>query len=65
MQIIHQSSKYSAYLLKNQSLVVQSSRKSGGIQMLSDHPQHSEYVEAIKTAIDAEEADALCKALLN
>ena len=33
--------------------------------MLSTHPQFAEYLEAFRTAIDSQEADALCKALLS
>jgi hypothetical protein len=51
--------------MNNSGLIVQSTRKSGGVQMRSDHPQFADYVDAFRTAIDASEADALCKALLN
>ena len=64
MLTIHESSNYAAYLLNNSGLIVESTRKSGGVQMRPDHPQYAEYVDALRTAIDSSEADALCKALL-
>jgi hypothetical protein len=33
--------------------------------MKPDHVQYDAYVEAISTVIDADEADALCRALLS
>ena len=65
MLTLHESANYCAYLMNNSGLIVQSTRKSGGVQMRSDHPQFADYVDAFRTAIDASEADALCKALLN
>jgi hypothetical protein len=46
-------------------LVIESTRKAGGVNLRHDHPQFAEYVDALRTAIDDSEADALCKALLN
>ena len=65
MKTIHQSPRYTAYLHPRAGLIVQSTRKPGGVNMRPDHPQFADYVDAIKTAIDSAEADALCKALLN
>jgi hypothetical protein len=65
MLTLHTSSNYAAYLLNNSGLIVESTRKPGGVQMRPDHPQYAEYVDAFRTAIDAKEADALCRALLN
>ena len=65
MLIIHQSANYAAYLLNSSGLIVESTRKTGGVQMRPDHPQYAEYVDALRTAIDSKEADALCKALIN
>ena len=65
MITIHNSSNYSAHLLNNSGLIIESTRKRGGIQLRPEHPQYSEYVDAIRTAIDSDEADALCRALLN
>ena len=64
MKTLHLN-RYAAYLHPKAGLIVQSIRTSAGIQMRPDHPQFAEYVDAIQTAIDAAEADALCRALLN
>ena len=65
MLTLHTSGNYAAYLMNNSGLIVESTRKPGGVQMRPDHPQYAEYVDAFRTAIDAKEADALCRALLN
>lgn len=65
MKTIHQSARYTAHLHPRAGLIVQSTRKAGGVQMRPDHPQFAAYVDAIKTAFDASEADALCKSLIN
>ena len=65
MITIHQSAKYSAHLLNSSGLIIESTRKYGGVQLRKDHPQYAEYVDAFRTAIDSEEADALCRALIN
>jgi hypothetical protein len=65
MITIHSSSNYSAHLLNSSGLVIESTRKKGGVQLRPEHPQYGEYVDAIRMAIDSEEADALCRALLN
>ena len=65
MMTIHQSANYAAHLMNNSGLIIESTRKSGGVQLRPDHPQYAEYVDAIRTAIDDKEADALCKALLS
>lgn len=64
MLTLHESANYAAYLLNNSGLIIQSTRKAGGVQLRANHPQYAEYVDAFRTAIDAQEADALCKALL-
>lgn len=65
MQTLHTSSHYTAHLHPRAGLIVQSTRKNGGVNMRPDHPQFREYVDALQTAIDAAEADALCRALIN
>lgn len=65
MLTIHQSANYAAHLMNNSGLIIESTRKSGGVQLRPDHPQYADYVDAIRTAIDEKEADALCKALLS
>ena len=65
METLHNSQYYTADLHHKAGLIIQSKRKSGGVRLTSDHPQYTEWVDAIKTAIDSAEADALCKALLS
>lgn len=65
MQTIHTSAHYTAHLHPRAGLIVQSTRKPGGVNLRPDHPQFADYVDALKTAIDTSEADALCKALIN
>jgi hypothetical protein len=62
---LHKSANYAAYLLNSSGLIVESTRKAGGVQLKPEHPQYGEYVDAIRTAIDSDEADALCRALIN
>jgi hypothetical protein len=64
MLTIHQSAHYAAHLLNSSGLIVESTRKAGGVQLRPDHPQYADYVDALRTAIDTDEADALCRALL-
>jgi hypothetical protein len=65
MLTLHESANYSAYLANSAGIIVESTRKSGGVSMRPDHPQFNEYLDAFRTAIDSKEADALCKALLS
>lgn len=65
LQTIHTSSHYTAHLHPRAGLIVESTRRAGGVNLRPDHPQFADYVDAIKTAIDSREADALCKALIN
>ena len=65
MLTLHTSANYAAYLLNSSGLIVESTRKAGGVQLRADHPQFADYVDAFRTAIDAHEADALCRALRN
>lgn len=65
MQALHTSARYTACLHTTAGLIVQSARKAGGVCMPPEHPQFAGYVDGIKTAIDASEADALCRALFN
>lgn len=64
MQTIHRSANYTAHLHPRAGLIIESTRKNGGVNMRPDHPQFAEYVDALKTAIDTIEADSLCKALM-
>jgi hypothetical protein len=65
MLTLHESANYSAYLANSAGIIVESTRKSGGVSMRPDHPQFNEYLDAFRTTIDSQEADALCKALLS
>ena len=65
MKTFQASGNYAAYLHSRAGLIIQSARKEGGVQLRPDHPQFADYVDAFETAIDAAEADALCRALLN
>lgn len=65
MKTFQTTARYIACLDLNAGLIIQSARKAGGVRMAPDHPQYFDYVEAFETAIDALEADALCRALLN
>lgn len=65
MLTLHESANYAAYLLNNSGLIIESTRKAGGVQLRANHPQYAEYVDAFRTAIDTHEADALCRALIN
>ena len=65
MLTLHKSARYAAHLLNNSGLIIESTRKAGGVQLRPDHPQYAEYVDALRTAIDTAEGDALCRALLN
>lgn len=73
MQTFVTSKRYAVALHPVAGLIVQSTRVSGpkdwpvnkGIVIRPDHPQFAYWVEGFETAIDADEADALCRALLN
>jgi hypothetical protein len=65
MKTFQTTRNYVACLHPVAGLIVHSARKPGGVQMRPNHPQFAEYVDAFETAIDATEADALCRALLN
>ncbi len=60
---IYNSSRYCACVVRA-GLVVQSHRTGTGKLLPCSHPQYADYVDAIESAIDKEEADALCRAVL-
>ena len=64
MKTLHVSGHYLAYNHEKAGLIVQSTRKNGGVNMRPDHVQYHAYVDALSTAIDTQEGDALCRALL-
>lgn len=65
MKTLHTSKHYLAYNHEKAGLIVQSTRKNGGVNMRPDHVQYHAYVDALSTAIDTQEGDALCRALLS
>ncbi len=65
MEILHSSRNYTASLHKFAGLIIESTRRAGGVRMAPEHPQFADYVDAIKTAIDSQEADALCRAIVH
>lgn len=72
MKTLHNSGRYSAHLHPTAGLIVEIKRYKGefstdrktGVRLPPTHPQFASYVEAITSAIDGHEADALCKALI-
>ena len=65
-QVIFPTSKrYSVALHPIAGLIVQSTRTNKGVHMKPDHPQFLDWVDGFETAIDLDEADALCHALLS
>ena len=64
MKTFQTTANYTAYVHPKVGIIVQSTRKTGGVVMRQDHPQYASYLEAFETAIDAHEADDLCKSLL-
>jgi hypothetical protein len=65
MKTFQTSANYTAYLSPRAGLIIQSTRKAGGVCMRPDHPQYADYLAAFETAIDTHEVDAFCRALLN
>lgn len=65
MKTFKTSGNYSACMHPIAGLIIQSTRKAGGVRVAPDHPKYAEWVDAFETAIDSSEADALCRALLN
>lgn len=65
MKTIHQSAYYAAHVHPRAGLIIESTRKAGGVRLAPDHVQYAQWVDAIQTAIDRAEGDALCRALLN
>jgi hypothetical protein len=65
MITIHKSANYMAHVHDKAGLIIESTRKQGGVRLAPEHPQYDEYLYAIWESHDVHEADALCKALLN
>jgi hypothetical protein len=60
-KVIFDGQHYTACTLSG-GLVVTRKRKQGGISLIGD--QAATWIDAIETAIDASEANALCRAIL-
>jgi hypothetical protein len=65
MKTFATSKNYAACVHPRAGLIIQSTRKAGGVRLAPEHPQYTDYAAAFETAIDTHEADALCRALLN
>lgn len=65
MITIHKSAHYAAHVHPSAGLIVESTRKAGGVRLAPDHPQYNEWLYSIWDCHDQYEADALCRALLN
>ena len=61
--VIHNSARYVASIV-GPGLVVQSHQLGSGKLMPPSHPQYADYVAGIQTAIDSNDADALCSAMM-
>lgn len=65
MITIYKSAYYAAHVHPSAGLIVESTRKAGGVRLAPEHPQYDEWLYAIWECLDQYEADALCRALLN
>jgi hypothetical protein len=65
MKAFATSKNYTAHAHPRAGLIIQSTRKPGGVRLAPEHPQYAVWLDAFETAIDPQEADALCRALLN
>lgn len=65
MKTYQTTANYTAHAHPRAGLIIQSTRKAGGVRVAPDHPQYADWLSAFETAIDKHEADALCRALLN
>lgn len=61
--ILFKNAHYTACALKNGSLIVSSNRRQYGKQLTGENA--TQWIDAIKTAVDPSEAHALCKAIIN
>lgn len=62
-KVIFDNQHYTACELRDGSLVVTHKRKRGGVHLVATTA--GQWIDAIKTAIDACEANALCRAVCN
>jgi hypothetical protein len=63
-RVLHNSGRYNVCLI-GPGLCFQSNRTGTGQVLSTNHPQFTEWLEAIETAIDGSEADMLCRAFLS
>ena len=66
VQTIFENQHYHACTIRGATLVVTHKRKKHGrqgVQLVG--PQAAEWIDAIKTALDKDEANALCRAVVN
>lgn len=61
--VLHDSGRYVVCLVKP-GLTVQTKRKGTGVLLPRSHAQFSDYLSAFSEQLDANEGDALCRALL-
>lgn len=60
--LLFKNQHYSACVLRDGSLVITHNRKQGGKRLVGS--QAAVWIDAIKTAIDSDEANALCRGFL-
>lgn len=65
MKTFPTSKRYIVALHPVAGLIVQSTHTGKGVYMKPDHPQFADWVDGFETAIDLDEADALCRALIS
>ena len=62
LRVIFQNHHYQAAVLRGESLIVSRQGKQGGKHLVGAAAR--EWIDAIETAIDRDEASALCRAIL-
>ncbi|MDE2020166.1 MAG: hypothetical protein KGJ13_07525 [Patescibacteria group bacterium] len=60
---LFKNQNYTACVMRDGSLVVTRNRSFGGKRLVGDCA--AQWIEAIKMALDASEANALCRAIVN
>lgn len=64
--IIHKGTRYTACHVAGiyECIAVTNNKTGKGVSLSADHPQFAEYMDALSTALDATEGDALCRAMI-